>query len=337
MTGESAASEGGALVEAPAGPLLLGDSRERPFAPRRRPLLALAGIVVLLALATVYHYAIYLPQPDQPHRLTLLDDIFALGVLGLVGLVGLVVGHRLLRLFRLTGFSSLERGALAVGLGWGLLSLAVLAVGLAHLLYGWLLIAGLALVLAFFWRDVWSILSLLTSGAPYRRLRLLAPQGWFLQALCALVVVELALLGTQMLTLPVVPHSYDDYQYHWAVPELFLLHHAIYALPGWAHANFPFNSEMLNTLALACEAPVAATFIQATFGLLAVILLVSFLARRFGALAAWVGLSLCLCNNLFAGLLISSYAELAVTYYAVAALAVIRSEEHTSELQSQSN
>lgn len=323
MTSASAASEGGALVGERAQPPRLSDSPEQRGRQRRRSLLALAGFVILLAVATFYHYAIYVPQPKTPHRLALLDDVFAFGVFSLVALVGFVLGKRALRPFRLSSFSRLERGALAMGLGWGILSLAVLAIGLAHLLYGWLLIAGLALVLAICWRDAWRVWSVLTSDAPVRWLRARVPQGWFLRTLVVLVVIELLLLATQALTMPVAPHSYDDYQYHWAVPELYLLHHAIYALPGWAHANFPFNSEMLNTLALACESPVAAAYIQATFGLLAMLLIVGFLARRFGSLAAWLGLALCVCNNLFAGLLISGYAELAVTYYAVAALVVL--------------
>ncbi len=321
MIYKSAASDGGAVVEERVGGPR--QRREQAFFQRRRPLLALAGVLVLLTLAAGYHYAIYLPQPDTPHRLMLLDAVFAFGVFGLVGLVGLVVGLRLLRPFRLTGFSRLERGALAVGLGWGLLSLGVLALGLAHLLYGWLLALGLALGLAFFWRDAWRVWSWLTAGAPYGRLRALVPRGFFLPVLAAMMFVELVLLGTQALTLPYAPRGIDVYQYHWAVPELYLLHHAIYALPGWAHANFPFNSEMLNTLALACDAPVAVVLIQATFGLLAIMLIVGLLARRFGSLAAWLGLSLSLGNNLLAGVLVSGYAELAATYYSVASLVIV--------------
>jgi hypothetical protein len=321
MTHEPAA-RGSAPVGTLAEPPPQRAGRRGPFLPSR-PLLALVGLLVLLGLAALYHYLIYLPQPDVPHRLTLLDDVFALGVYGLVGLVGLVLGQRALRPFRLEGFSRWERGALAMGLGWGILSLGVLGLGLAHLLYSGVLLLGLLVALAVCWREAWRVWSLLTSGAPYRRLRALVPQGWFLRLLAALVVIELALLGTQMLTLPYAPRGFDVYQYHWAVPQLFLLHHAIYALPGWAHANFPLNSEMLNTLALAWDAPVAATMIQASFGALAVALLVGYLARRFGALAAWVGLSLGLCNNLLAGVLISSYAEPAAAYYAVASLVVV--------------
>ncbi|MGH9614957.1 MAG: hypothetical protein ACRD4P_17980, partial [Bryobacteraceae bacterium] len=92
MTDTPASSEGGALVEASAGPQHLNDSRERFLSQRRRSWLMLAGFVALLAVATFYHYAIYVPQPETPHRLMLLDDVFAFGVFSLVALVGFVLG-----------------------------------------------------------------------------------------------------------------------------------------------------------------------------------------------------------------------------------------------------
>lgn len=325
MTSERASFDGGAAIEAPTGPSALDQSNGQAFSQRRRSLLTLAGIVLLLALATLYHYAIYLPEPDVPHWLTLLDDVFALGVFGLIGLVGLILGRRLLRPFRLAGFSRPERGALALGLGWGALSLAVLALGLAHLFYGRLLIVGLALVLAICWRDALALLLLLTTPATYRWLRPAVPRSVSLWTwtLVVILAIEAVMLGMQALTFPSLPRGFDLYQYHWAVPRLYFLHHTILAFPGWAHANFPFNSEMLDSLALAFDAPIAAIFLQASFGLLAVVLIAGFLYRRSGALAAWLGVALCLSNPFVAGLLISGYTELAVTYYGVACFVVV--------------
>jgi hypothetical protein len=312
-----------AAIEAPVESMPLSERWFGMARQRRCSLLALAGIVALMTLAAVYHYAIYLPQPDRPHLLTLLDDLFACEIVGLIGLDGLILGCRLLRPFRLAGFSRLERGALAVGLGWGLLSLGVLTLGFAHLLYAWLLIAGLGLVPVIFWRDAWRLLATLTNrSASYWHLGIRLPRSLFLRSVLIMLLVEVALLGTQALTLPYLPRGFDLYQYHWAVPKLYLLHHAIYALPGWAHANFPFNSEMLNTLALAFHSPIAAVLLQATFGILAIVLLAGFLYRRFGRLAAWMGVALCLSSELIAGVLISGYAEVAVTYYGVAAVIV---------------
>src|SRR5579883_254444 len=283
----------------------------------------LAAVLILFVLTACYHYLIYLPQPDRPHRLTVLDDVFALGIVGGVGLVGLIVGRRLLRPFKLVSFAHLEQDVLAIGLGWGVLSLSVLAIGLLHLLYSWLLLAGLVLVLVIFWRDVRQSLTSLVVPAWYRPLRALWPHGLLEWGAAFFILLELVLQSTQALTLPYdQPYGYDLYQYHWAVPELYLFHHEIYGIPGWAHANFPFNSEMLNTLALAAQAPVAALLIQQAFGLLTVMLLAGYLYHESGRLAAWLGAALCLCSPMFTGLLSSGYVELGLCYYAAASLVI---------------
>lgn len=287
------------------------------------PLLALLGVGVLMTLATIYHYAIYLPQPNQPHRLTALDDVFALGVVLLLGLVGLGLGRRALRLFNVQAFSQVERGVLALGLGWGLLSLGTLALGLAHLLFAWLIMALLGVALLLFWKDVWRLLALLTARERYSLLRPVAPQTLFEWVLVVVMAAEMALLGTQALTLPMYPRGWDLYTYHWAGPQLFLLHHAVYIVPGWANIDFPINTEMLNTLALAFDAPIAAVLTQMGFGLLAVLLICGFLFRHLGRLAAWLGAALCLGSPLFTGYLISGFVEPAVAYYGLASLVVV--------------
>ncbi len=316
------AAEGGVVVQAAVETPSRSAGRSLPFSQRSRPLLALAGLVVLLALATVYHYAIYVPQPDVPHRLTLLDDVFALGIFSLVVLAGLVVGWRALRPFKLAGFSRLERGALAVGLGWGILSLGVLALGLAHLLYLWALLAGLVLALLLCWREVGRLWARLIMPATYRLPDGIRPRGFFEWVLAGALLVELVVLGASWLA-PYPALAYDNYQYHWAVPQLFLLHHAIYAFPGWAHADFPFADEMLDTIALAFQAPIAALLMQGMFGLLATLLIASYLYRHMGRLAAWLGAALCLCSPLFIGLLADGYVEVALSYDAVASLVLL--------------
>lgn len=321
MASEFASSEQ-QMVEALEASRRQSGKRDEPAHPGRRRWLALAGVIILLALATAYHYLIYLPQPDQPHWLTFLDDYFALGIAALITLAGLALGRRLLRPFPLTSFSRLERGALAIGLGWGVLSLGVLALGLAHLLYAWALLAGLLLVLLACWREVRQPWRFLTTSAWNRLPERVRPQGFFERALVWPLLFELALLAIHYLT-PYPTLAYDLYQYHFAVPSLYLFHHAIYAFPGWAHANFPFTDEMLNTLALAFQAPIAALMLQGVFSLLAVLLIAGYLYRHAGRLAAWLGVALCFSSPLYIGLITNGYVELALTYYAVASLVVI--------------
>ncbi|HEU5200997.1 MAG TPA: hypothetical protein VFU32_15265 [Ktedonobacterales bacterium] len=312
----------------PAADLLYGAAENTSLEqPQSRPgwrwrWLALAAALAFLTLAACYHYLIYLPQPDRPHRLTALDDLFALGVAALVALTGLVLGQWLLRPFRLAGFSSLERGALAIGVGWGLLSLGVLALGLTHLLYLWALLAMIGVIVLAGWRDVGHVLATLSKREWYRSLDQIKPKGFWEHALALLALVELVFVGLQALTLPYVPLGYDLYQYHWAVPELFLLHHQVYAFPGWAHADFPIQNDLLSLLALAVQEPVAALLIQMTFGLLCLVLLAGALYRCAGRSGAWLGIALYLGSPLLTSVLGNGYAESALAYYAVASLVV---------------
>jgi hypothetical protein len=305
-------------------------SHHRAIAPtssaarqRWASLLLLGACVGLFALSASYHYLIYLPQPDQPHRLTILDDLFCLQLASLIAALGLSLGWRLLRRFTLPAFSRLERGALAIGLGWGMLSLCVLALGLAHLLYSWLLLALLGAALLLCWRDLWRLGRLVIAPDALRPLAALFPASRFARLLAAVALLNLPLVLLLTLLLPYYPRGYDVYQYHWAVPKLYLFHHAIYAIPGWAHANFPFNTEMLNTLALAFGAPVAALMMQTTFGLLALVLLSGWLMRQFGVLVAWLAVAICLANPLFSSVLSSGYAEPAVIYYGIASVMLV--------------
>ncbi len=290
---------------------------------RRWPLLIVASGLLPFATAALYHYVIYVPQPNQPHRLTILDDLFALGLVIVLGCVGLGVGKRLLRGFPLRGFSRLEQSTLALALGWGAVSLGVLVLGMVHLLYFWVLVAGLALALVFCWRETWQLLTNLTTKSWYRPLNTIAPRTPFEALLVSIPAIELVLLATQALTFPINPRGWDMYTYHWAAPRLFLLHHAVYALPGWASADFPLNPEMLNLVALAFDAPIASVWIQAIFGLLAVFLLSGFLYRHYGRLAALLGATLCLASPLYTGLMTSGYAEPATACYGMASLVVV--------------
>ncbi|HEU5200998.1 MAG TPA: hypothetical protein VFU32_15270 [Ktedonobacterales bacterium] len=316
---DSGAPPGATTLEGSA--LLLKDNQTGVLPGR--PWLLLGGNLVLLAATALYHYAIYLPQPDRPHRFTALDDLFALGLVELIGLAGLALGMRLLRPFRLAGFSRLERGALAVGLGWGVFSLSILFIGLAHLLYAWVLAAALGLVLAICWREVWRVFALLTWQRCLHLLRRLLPRSFLARALAVILLIECAVLGLQGLTLPYVPYGSDLYLYHWPASQLYLLHHAVIVWPGWAAVDVPMNSELLATLALAFRSEIAALWLQIVFGALLVLLLAGWLGRRFGPLAAWIGVALCCASPLFTSLLTSGKTEMGASYYGIASLVIV--------------
>src|SRR5689334_20303256 len=89
-----------------------------------------------MAVCAVYHWAIYVPHPDRPHVLTILDRVANVGIAAAMLLSALLLGLRCLALLHLIDTSSrAELVGLAAGTGLGLMSLGVLGLGMMHLYY----------------------------------------------------------------------------------------------------------------------------------------------------------------------------------------------------------
>ncbi len=293
------------------------------------PLGWLAAVAVMCTLGA-YHWLIYIPDPAHPHKLAVLERLFAAGVAIGILFTGLLLGLRGLTLLRLLNrFGRTETAALATGLGLGILSLIVLLVGAFHLYYP-VTFALLLLLLPWLcsaermW--TWELLRC----AWVRGKRLLQVRLWrrvsLVNSVTALLLGALSasvafLTFVRDLTLPTT--AYDSYQYHWAIPNLLLLSHGMLAFPGWAHANLPYNTEMLDLVALGLQTPEAATLVQDSFELLLALLIFSLIRHTFGSLAAWLAVASVITVPLLIMYASLSYVETALIYYGMAALVVV--------------
>jgi hypothetical protein len=286
--------------------------------------------VAIVSVSGYYHFRVYTPQPDRAHRLALIDRVFVVSVAAAILIDGLLLGLRIASMLRVRAhFDDIETVALAAGLGLGGLSMVVLLLGMVHLYYpvtfGVLLLALPVLLPAerrWVWRHgfqvgAWAVRH--TQAATWRRQPLFDTlASWTLGVLCASVA---ALTFAADLTLPT--YGYDTYQYHWAVPQLLLLTHDMRAFPGWAHANLPYNTEVLNLIALALRAPEAATMVQDSFQLLFGLLIFSLVRRHFAIVAAWLAVAATVTVPLLVVYTSLSYVETALFFYGVAALVVV--------------
>ncbi len=307
--------------------------------PNRRALRRYAlWLVVALALSLLglYNGVVYQPHLDQPHRFAILAIAFSVGLGAVVVWCGTLLGLRGLRLLHVEGFVAGERLALATGLGLGGLSLLTLGLGAVHLFYG----ATFAVVLV--------ALPLLSQGEARESGALLREwlaldqmkatlrewrgmPGWSLPriadtlprlpliALCLLVVALMVLVDT----IPPYYLGYDTYQYHWAVPVLLLRAHGWLGFAGWAHANMPYATEMLNLIALSLGAPQSATLIQDTFLLLSAVLLFGVVRRCFGRTTAWLGVLAVISIPVLLVYSNLSYVEAALIFYGMAAMVIL--------------
>ncbi|HEV2404432.1 MAG TPA: glycosyltransferase family 39 protein, partial [Ktedonobacterales bacterium] len=291
------------------------------------PLRWLLAVVVMGGLGA-YHWFVYTAQPSVPHRFTALEDLFRIGVAAAIILLGLLCGLRILRPLRVTAsLSRVEVFALGAGLGLGALSLLTLVLGVAHLYYSATFVLLLPLGPWLFPTERRQVASAVRELPAYLRRVVRTDSLLFEKAACAVLALlslsALALCYIRDLSLPASSSGYDTYQYHWAVPALLLRAHAWQAFPGWAHANLPFTTEMLNLIAIGLRAPTAASFVQDTFGLLFAALVFGLLRRHFGAVVAWFAVAAVATIPLLIAYASQSYVETALMFYGFASLTLL--------------
>jgi 4-amino-4-deoxy-L-arabinose transferase-like glycosyltransferase len=297
-------------------------------ASRRSWFVGWLGAIACIAALGAYHWLIYVPHEDLPHKLTILDRLFDVTVAGAILLSGLLLGLRCLRLLRVhVAFSRLERIALASGLGLGLLSLGVLGLGMLHLYYpASFALLLLALPLLFPSERRW--LAQMVGAFAGSARQLLKWRGPSPVDTVACVLLAGLSVSTLVFTFlrdlnPTPVLAYDSYQYHWAVPELLLRSHSMRAFPGWAHANLPFNTEMLSLIALSLQSSVAATLVQDAFIVLTALLVFALISHYFGATAAWLAVAAQLTVPFLIAYTSLSYVETALIFYGFAALFIL--------------
>lgn len=286
------------------------------------------GMLICMGVLGAYTSLVYTPQRERPHAFTVLAFLFNIGVAGAVLFAGALIGLRLFRSLRVAGcFTRDDTVVLATGVGLGAVSLAVLGVGMLHLYYGWTFAAVLSVLPWLLPRERQWLTRYITDLP--RRFRLVRWRGIPLPDYFARVILGFICLSAfslsflKDLTPPSSGFGYDTYQYHWAVPALLLRYHGWVGFPGWAHANLPFNTEMLNLIALSLNAPKAATLLQDAFGLLNGLLLFSFVRRRFGELVAWLVVAAQVSVPLLIAYTSQSYVEMALMFYGFAMLVVL--------------
>lgn len=151
----------------------------------------------------------------------------------------------------------------AFGMGFGLLSLILLALGLAGFWIKWVMITLVVLPIAaaVTMHYVGFYASGQTSGAPGRG-KQVAP--W--EALGFVLLTAYLVMNFMAAMAP--EHFYDSLVYHVAMPKLYLLHQRIVPTPNMIYSGVPFGTEMLYGLALALGTETSAKLLHFGFGIM---------------------------------------------------------------------
>jgi len=181
-----------------------------------------------------------------PQRLMLLlDYLFWVGLLLMVLLVAYFLGKKFLKWLKIDFQFSLEETVFSVGLGFGVLAYMTLFLGLLGLLYTSLLygLIGILLVLA--------IIERLRSPKRIVKSNIATPLGSQLGLEYLLIWILLGSFVLLNFIMSFTPELfYDSLAYHVGASNYYVIKHRICEMPYNVASYYPFNTEMLYTLAL---------------------------------------------------------------------------------------
>ncbi len=280
----------------------------------RKRILPLLALVWLVAIALSYA----LVHNPLTGRIALalgraLLDVLAVGLLAaLAGALGTLL------LPDLKPFSTLEQAGLRVLIGLGLLSAAVLILGMLSLFpprwLAWLVMLGLLILLH---RQLWAWGRILFEGL--REVSAPEPDRFALWLRRGAILL-LALAAILALA---PPTKWDALTYHLAGPRLYLEAGRISSFPENHFLSFPQLVETLYLWLMILARPQAAALLHGGFGLLLIFLLLGFSRRVGRPSAAWVAIVTLLVSDSLWGEFAWPYNDLSTMAYIFASLVVL--------------
>jgi len=245
----------------------------------RRLWFAFSFVIALAAILSAYYWVHKHITPAQAAALA--APLADAAIAGLLTLVGGGIGHRLLSRWKEDEAPALtigEQVMLQAALGWGVMGLMMLALGVLHLYYSDLVWALTTLALLLTGRDAWAWLMDLFSA-----LRLLM-RTWFSGPLSfthlagAFGLLMLTLGGLRALAPPLM---WDALVYHLTLPKLYTAAHQLKLSADILFTGMPQLTEMLYTAATLLRGEIAAQMLGWIFGALLTLGLVAHASQIF--------------------------------------------------------
>ncbi len=272
--------------------------------------LAILVTLIWLFVVTTNYYIVHKPFGGENAFavLNLLGDIL---VAVLLFVVAAAIGRRALQSLNFN--SSLEAIAFQTGLGWGILSLATLGLGLAGLLYPILFWSLLLLALLLLRRDVMA----LAGEARSITLPMESPFERWLGLFCALTLVIAFFYALTP------PTGWDTQTYHLVQAKRAISLGRIAPPPDIVYFSFPSLVEMLYLAGMVLKGDGVAQLIHLSFLLLTLGLLFSLASRYFNSRVAWLACAILLAVPSLVAVSTWAYVDIALVFFSLAALAAL--------------
>lgn len=207
----------------------------------------------------------------------------------MIWLVAFNIGHLIIQRLHLKFRSSVDLAVNFTALGLGILSLMMLGIGVFSLYYRW--VGWTILVLGCCWSVAHS-----TENGTLKQLFNRCSTSLNLSGLgyvcgLSLVVAVSAMVYSLVVNALVPPLEWDSMAYHLAVPRLYIEAHKIIYIPYIVHSNWPFNMEMLYTLALLVGSERLPQLIAFSFSVLTGLAMFGFASHHFDRRVGFLSLS----------------------------------------------
>lgn len=265
---------------------------------------AIALSVLWIFVTYAAYYTVHKPF-DAPMALAVLDRAGDMAVCAGLLLVSTAIGGRVLKVDFVR--ATLEDLLFAVGLGLGIVSLAVLALGLVGLLNSVLLWILLALAAAGNARSLRVILSRARRGPAAKRLSRLS-------------LLLLAFLGitfvVALFSALTPPTEWDALVYHLAGPQTYIREGRIVWVADNFHLSFPALTEMLFMGAMLLKGDILAHLLHLAYGVFTVAAIYTFSRQRFAGHVPLLAAVLFASIPTAATVATWAYVDLALAFYA---------------------
>jgi hypothetical protein len=297
----------------------------------RRLWFAFSFIVALTAILSAYYWVHKPVTPEQAAALA--SPLADIAVAALLSLIGGGIGRHVLRRWRRDeaafDLNLGEQVTLQAALGWGVMGLILLALGLLHLYYSDLIWALIALALLRTWREAWAWLRDLFSVLSQLWEQWFSGPLGFKQFVGAFALLVLLLSGLKALAPPV---AWDALVYHLTLPKLYATTHQLKLSTDIIFTGMPQLTEMLYTAAMLLRGEIAAQLLGWMFGALLTVGLAAHASQIFKEANLAPLAPAILFSSVTLALLFSwAYADVLVMLYALAVLITLRQWRVTHE------
>jgi len=241
--------------------------------------------------------------------------------------IGYVLGRGVIRLFfkRLTDHPMISIFYLPLGLGF--LAYPIFLLGVLGLFYWWTIVILFTICIIVFWKSLLSLWQEIYHSEKdhFSMVKFNLDFDSFLKVVLCLLVI-LNFIGTFS---PVIVT--DALRLHLAVPKIYSQNHELIAIPFILQSNLPALHLMWNTLLLLLKAPLAATLIHFSFGLMILVFIYRYTLPIWGRSAALLAMNMFYGIHEICGLSIVPYSDLFLVLYASLALYTLIEYRNSNE------